>query len=132
VTEPQAAEDRLQWLREHTSAHPVIVAESDGEIIGWGALGSFRPRAAYARTAELSVYVHHDFHRRGIGRAITTDLISRAQALGYHALIGGCCSESTASIGLLERFGFTRVGHLTEVGRKFDRWLDVAFLQKLL
>src|SRR6476620_11959514 len=76
ITEPQSLEKRLQWLAEHSGNHPAIVVESNGDVIGWGALSAFRTRAAYARTAEVSVYVRHDFHRRGVGRAIMTDLIA--------------------------------------------------------
>jgi phosphinothricin acetyltransferase len=132
ITEPQPLEQRLLWLEEHSGNHPAVVVESNGEVIGWGALSSFRTRAAYAHTAEVSVYVRHDFHRRGVGRAMLTDLIARAKSLGHHVLIGGCCNESAASISLLESFGFSRVGTFHDVGRKFDRWLDVIFFELVL
>src|SRR5688572_2813595 len=93
LTEPLTLDERLAWLDEHSTAHPVTVAAADGSIVGWGALGTFRLRAAYSRTAELSVYVHHESHRRGIGREIVSDLLERGRALGYHAVVGGCCSE---------------------------------------
>jgi phosphinothricin acetyltransferase len=132
LTEPLTLEERLSWYDEHGEVHPVTVAVSNRSVVGWGALGTFRPRAAYRRTAELSVYVHHDWHRRGIGRAIVSDLLERAAALDYHALVGGCCSEAEPSIALLEALGFSRVAHFPEVGRKFDRWLDVVFVQRLV
>ena len=72
------------------------------------------------------------FVRRPLRRAILSDLIARARAAGHHVLLGVCCSDAVSSIGLLESFGFTRVGHFREVGRKFDRWLDVVFLQLVL
>jgi len=132
LTEPLTLERRLAWLDGRSQAHPVTVAEADGSVVGWGALEIFRSRPAYRHTAELSVYVHHERHRLGIGRAIVSDLIQRAIALGHHTLVGGCCSETTSAIALLEASGFTRVAHFREVGRKFDRWLDVVFLQRLL
>lgn len=131
-TEPLTLDERLAWLKQRSPAHPVTVAEIEGEIVGWGALDVFRSRPAYRHTAEFSVYVHHGRHRRGIGRAIMADLETRARSLRYHALVGGCCSESTAVIALLESLGYERVAHFREVGRKFDRWLDVVFLQRLL
>ncbi len=131
-TEPLTLEERLAWLENRSSAHPVTVAQADGGIAGWGALEVFRGRRAYRQTAEFSVYVHHAWHRRGIGRAIMADLVTRARSLQYHALVGGCCSESVAVIALLETLGFERVAHFREVGRKFDRWLDVVFLERLL
>lgn len=132
LTEPLTLEQRLAWLDGRSPAHPVTVAQIDGSVVGWGALEIFRSRPAYRHTAELSIYVHPEWHRRGIGRAILADLLTRARALGHHALVGGCCSESTAIIALLEASGFSRVAHFREVGRKFDRWLDVVFLQRLL
>lgn len=132
LTEPVTLEQRLAWLENRATVHPVTVAQVDGTIAGWGALDTFRSRPAYRHTTEFSVYVHHDWQRRGIGRAIVLDLIGRARALGHHALVGGCCSESTAVIALLEALDFSRVGHFPEVGYKFGRWLDVVFLQRIL
>lgn len=132
LTEPLTLEQRLAWLEGHSPAHPVIVAQADGLVAGWGSLEVFRARPAYRHTAEFSIYVHHERHRRGLGRALLADLVTRARALGYHTLVGGCCSESTAIIALLEASGFSRVARFREVGRKFDRWLDVVFLQRLL
>ena len=132
ITEPVSLEERLKWLEDRPPTHPAVVAEISRAVVGWGALGSFRTRAAYAQTVELSVYIHPDYHRRGIGRALTHELLGRARTLGLHAVVGGCCSESTASIALLQSFGFSQVGHFPQVGRKFDRWLDVVFFELLL
>jgi len=132
LTEPVTPEQRLAWFDGRSPAHPVIVAQSAGSVVGWGSLEVFRSRPAYRHSTELSLYVHHPWHNRGIGRALLADLVARARAIGHHALVGGCCSESTAVIALLERSGFSRVAHFPEVGRKFDRWLDVVFLQRLL
>lgn len=132
LTEPLTLEQRLAWLEGHSPAHPVIVAQADGLVAGWGSLEVFRARPAYRHTAEFSIYVHHERHRRGMGRALLAELVTRARSLGHHALVGGCCSESTGIIALLEASGFSRVAHFREVGRKFDRWLDVVFLQRLL
>jgi phosphinothricin acetyltransferase len=132
LTDPLTLEQRLAWLESRSQAHPVIVAEAEGSVVGWGSLEVFRSRPAYRHTAEFSIYVHPERHRRGFGRALLADLITRARALGHHTLVGGCCSESTAVIALLEASGFSRVAHFREVGRKFERWLDVVFLQRLL
>ena len=132
LTEPLTLEQRLAWLEGRSQDHPVVVAQADDSAVGWGSLEVFRGRPAYRHTVEFSIYVHHERHRRGVGRAILADLVTRARALGHHALVGGCCSESTAVIALLEASGFSRVAHFREVGRKFDRWLDVVFLQRLL
>lgn len=132
LTEPFTLEQRLAWLDSRSPAHPVTVAEVNGSVAGWAALGEFRSRPAYRHTTEFSVYVHPDHHRRGVGRALLADLTGRARAIGHHALVGGCCSESTGILALLEASGYKRVAHFPEVGRKFDRWLDVVFMQLLL
>ena len=132
ITEPQTLADRQEWLDGRASHHPVVVAHVAGRVIGWAALSTFRTREAYARTAELGVYVHRDYHRQGIGRLLVAELIGKARVAGLHVVVAGCCSESLASIALLEATGFRRVAHFHEVGFKFGRWLDVIFLERQL
>lgn len=132
LTEPQALDERYDWFDGRRASHPVLVAEIDRQIVGWAALSTFRVRPAYSHTAEVGVYVHHDFHRRGIGRRLIDDIVARGRDAGLHVIVGGCCSESTASLALLEACGFQRVAHFHEVGFKFGRWLDVIFLQRVL
>src|SRR5436190_1551573 len=127
--EPETLEARQAWFAAHPpDKYPVTIAELDGQVAGWGSLSKFRDRAAYDGTVEASVYIHHDQHRRGLGRALLIDLIDRARAVGFHTLIGGCSADQIASLRLQESLGFTRVAHFKEVGYKFDRWLDVIFL----
>jgi len=107
----------------------VTVAKVNGRIVGWGSLSAYHARSAYRYTVENSVYVDHAFHRCGIGAALLRDLIERARVLGYHAIIAGIDGDQTASIGLHAKFGFEQVGHLREVGFKFDCWLDVIYME---
>lgn len=131
--EPESLEGRQAWFAAHPSnKYPVTVAEVSGQVIGWGSLSKFRDRAAYDGTVEASVYIHHDHHRRGLGRAILLDLIDRAKRLGFHTLIGGASADQTASIALQESLGFQYVGRFREVGHKFNQWLDVVFMQLML
>ncbi|MCI0705447.1 MAG: N-acetyltransferase family protein [Planctomycetia bacterium] len=127
--DPETAEEREAWFRERSESHPVTVAELDGVVIGWAALSPWKSRCAYAKSAEASVYVHHEHHRRGVGRALLLDLIELAKKAKLHIIIGGACSEQTASIALQAALGFELVGTFHEVGRKFDRWLDVTYMQ---
>ena len=78
------------------------------------------------------MYIHHEHHRRGIGKALLLDLIDRAKAAGLHTVIGGACTTQTASLALQAALGFEVVGTFREVGRKFDRWLDVTHTQLVL
>ena len=127
--EAESIQRRLEWLRAHDDRHPVTVCSVDQDVVGWASITRWHPRPAYAHTAEVSVYIHHRWHRRGIGRSMLTDLIVRAKAIGFHVLIGGVCTEQVASLKLHQSLGFIEVARYTEVGRKFDRWLDVAYLQ---
>ncbi len=131
-TEPKTADDRRRWLVERESRHPVIVAEEAGAVVGWGAFSPYADRCAYEGTVELSVYVDPTHVRRGIGSTLARTLIERAPSLGVHVIIARICTENTASLALAERLGFTYVGTMHEVGRKFDRWLDVAILELVL
>lgn len=130
--EPETEEARREWFAGKGEKYSVVVADENGEIIGWGALSPFRTREGYRFTVEASVYVRHDRQRKGIGRAIMQDLIERARKLGYRVMIGGASAEQTASIRLQESMGFEKVAHFREIGHKFDQWLDVVFMQLLL
>ena len=129
---PEPMEGREKWFADHGPRHPVIVAEMDGRIVGWGSLSAYHVRSAYRHTVENSVYVHHEFHRRGIGSVILADLIERARAIGHRAIIAGIDGDQQASVKLHEKFGFERVGHLKELGFKFGRWLDVIYMELLV
>ena len=80
-TEPSTDAERLAWFRERGPKHPITVAERHGQIVGWGSLSHFHPRAAYQHTVEDSVYVRHDCHRQGLGRTLLLDLIAGADDL---------------------------------------------------
>lgn len=131
--EPETLEARTAWFEQHPpDTHPITVAAIENEVVGWGALSPFHPRAAYGHTVEASVYLRHDVHRRGIGKALLLDLIARARAAGHHTLIGGASADQTASLALQDSLGFVRVAHLQEVGFKFGHWLDVIYSQLML
>jgi L-amino acid N-acyltransferase len=130
--EDESKEERIEELRTRPDNQPLIVLEAGGEIVAWGALSPFQSRCAYRETIELTVYVRHDCHRRGYGRAIVGDLLKRAISLGYHSVLAVSCEESVGSIGLLKSLGFEQAGQLREVGSKFGRRLDVVYLQLML
>lgn len=130
--EPDTAAERVEWFADRSPAHPVTVAELGGAVVGWAALSAWKSRCAYAHSVEASVYVRHDLHRRGVGRALLLDLITRARAAGHRTVIGGACTEHAASLALQAAVGFEPVGRFRAVGHKFGRWLDVAYMQLLL
>jgi L-amino acid N-acyltransferase YncA len=131
-TEPKTAEEHAAWLAEHGDEYPVVVAERGGAVAGWGSLSRWASRCAWRHTVEVSIYVDSDARGSGLGSAIMADLLRRAEALGHHALIGQVVAENEASIALSERHGFERVGLMREVGRKFDRWLDLVLMERIV
>ena len=111
---------------------PVIIAEYNGKLVGFGMYSEFRFREAYKFTVEHSVYVSPNEMGKGIGKMIMAQLIVLAKAQGFHTMIGVIDSENKSSITFHEQFGFKTVGIIKESGYKFDRWLDSVFMQLLL
>lgn len=130
---PRTLDQQLSWLADHAGVHPAVVAlDSDGAVAGFGSLSPYRPRPAYATTVEDSVYVAETARGHGIGKAILTELMRLGREHGFHSVIGRIVGHNEVSIGLHRACGFTEVGVEREVGRKFNRWLDVVVMQLLL
>lgn len=117
------------WEQKCEASHPVIVAEVEGQVAGFATYGVFRARAAYRTTMEHSVYVHSTFRGSGLGKMLLEHIIDKARNNHVHVLIGGIDADNTLSIALHERFGFRIAGRLHEVAHKFDRWLDLVFME---
>lgn len=111
---------------------PVIVAEVDGQVVGFGMYSEFRFREAYKFTVEHSVYVANDYHGKGIGNVLLVELIALAKAQKLHTMIAVIDSENQGSVLFHEKFGFKTVGIIKESGYKFDRWLHSVFMQLIL
>lgn len=131
-TEPKTVEDREAWLRSHDDRHPVLVAELDGEVVGWACLTRWSDRPAYDDTAETSCFVASRHRGRGIGRRLKEAIIEEARRLRFHTILARVAEESRASLHLNESLGFVLVGTMKEVGCKFGRRLSVHLLQKML
>jgi L-amino acid N-acyltransferase YncA len=129
--EPIAMAERQQWFASHGPRHPIWVATDGALVIGWGSLSTFNARGGYRHTVEDSVYVHPEHGRRGAGRALLTRLMSDAQALGHHAVLGIIDAENAVSVALHKQFGFEVVALLSQVGHKFGRWRDVVYMQRV-
>lgn len=129
---PRSSQEQRAWLADRSGAFTAIVALEDGDVVGFGSLSPYKERAAYRTTVEDSVYVRRDRHGRGIGRLLVTGLLDTAAAHGFHAVMARIEAGGTASRALHEACGFQLVGVEREVGRKFNRWLDVALMQCLL
>lgn len=118
------------WLAERRAAGlPVLVAEVGGQVAGYVTYSAFRPHPGYRHTVEHSVYVAPAFRGQGVARSLMDALVAHARADGVHVMMAGICSTNAGSIALHERLGFSVVGVLPEVGRKFDRWLDLTLMR---
>jgi phosphinothricin acetyltransferase len=129
---PRSLEEQRDWIEARSGAMAVVVAETDGEIVGFAALSPYRSRPAYSTTVEDSVYVRHDQRGSGVGRALLAELVEVAAARGFHTMMARIVGGHDASIGLHSSLGFEMVGIEKEVGRKFGRWLDVVLMQRML
>lgn len=131
--EPQSIEVQMAWFEnKHAHGFPVIVAEYENNVIGYGAYGTFREKTGYQYTVEHSVYVAQNFTGKGIGKLLLTELIRLAKAQGMRTMIGGIDANNADSIAFHKKFGFMECGIIKDAAFKFDRWLDLLFMQLLL
>ena len=112
--------------------HGFFVAQSDAGIVGFATYGQFRGGVGYAHTMEHTVQLHPDHFGAGVGRAIIVHTLEHAKAQGAHSMFAGVSSRNPAGVQFHERLGFEKITTLREVGRKFDQWLDLVFMQKML
>jgi L-amino acid N-acyltransferase YncA len=131
MTDPATLEDRLAWWRARTAqGYPVLVSRDARGICGFATFGDFRSWPGYRFTVEHSVHVRADCRGQGVGAALVAALFPLAAALGKHMMVAGIDAANEGSIRFHERLGFERGGVLREVGWKFDRWLDLVFMQR--
>jgi L-amino acid N-acyltransferase len=131
--EPHTLAMRTAWYEERKQqGYPVFVAVEDGVVLGFSSIGPFRPWPGYNRTVENSIYVASHARGRGVGKLLLPPLITAAKQMGLHAIVAGIDAENEASITLHKKFGFEEVAHFKEVGWKFNRWLDLKFLELIV
>jgi len=111
---------------------PFLVAEIDGEVVGYAYATQFRDRPAYAHTCENSIYVHHQCVGLGIGRQLLEQLIAAARDAGFRQMIGVIGGGEPASVALHRACGFGEAGRMRSVGFKFGKWLDTVYVQRSL
>jgi phosphinothricin acetyltransferase len=131
-TELLSLEDRYEWFNNRTSDLPVVVAEVSGRIVGYAALNRWSDRRAYDISAELSLYIVSQNRGLGIGKALNSYILEIAKSTNLYTLILRITSDNEASLKLARCSGFSDVGVLRRCGKKFDRVLDVVYMQKIL
>ncbi len=130
---PRALDAQATWYgTQRAQDLPVLVAVEAGEVAGFASYGPFRSRPAYLHTVENSIYVAPGKRGRGIGAQLLGPLVETARGRGLHAMVAAIDADNDASLRLHRRFGFEQVGHLRQVGWKFQRWLDLVLLERLL
>ena len=129
---PRTLDEQRDYIAGRSGAFCVLVAVDDGEIVGFAAISAYKERAAYRTTVENAVYVHRGHHGKGIGKLLLSELVAVTQSHGFHSMIARIESSNTASIALHKACGYEVIGVETEVGRKFNRWLDVTAMQRML
>ena len=129
---PRSLHEQRAWLAARSGAHSVLVAEDDGQVVGFASLSPWKERPAYSTSVEDSVYIHRDHQGRGVGKLLLGRLLDTARASGFHAVFARIVGGHEASIALHAGLGFEVIGTEREVGRKFGQWLDVVVMERLL
>jgi phosphinothricin acetyltransferase len=129
---PGEAEMAERFGKLSTLKHPLIIAEQDGQAVGYAYASFYRPRAAYRFTCEDSIYLSKEVVGQGIGGKLLDELMAQSKAAGFRQMIAVITAERANSVRLHEKAGFRHVGRYEAVGYKFDRWLDIVHMQKAL
>lgn len=131
--QPHTLEMRKQWFdTKRQQGIPVWLVEEEGKVLGFGTYGPFRAWAAYQYSVENSIYVEAEARGKGVGSMLLAAIIEEAGRQGMHTMLAGIDASNEVSIALHRKFGFEQVALFREVGWKFDRWLDLVFLQLML
>jgi len=131
-----SADEIATWFARQVDANnPVFVADDGGDVVGYTCWSAFRggPRfPGYRHTAELTIHVRGDQNGRGVGRALMEALVAEAAARDIHVLVAGIDADNVESIAFHDALGFIEVARMKEVGYKFDRWLDLVLMQRMV
>lgn len=130
--QPIAMEEMAGLLFSGLERFPSYVIEEAGEVVGYVMMNRYKPREAYDKTAEVTLYLHPGAVGRGLGHLALDFIEETASGHGFHALLGVITAENSSSIALFEKHGYFRCALFKEVGEKFGRILDVAVYEKLL
>lgn len=127
--EPLGLEEIEARINKITAVYPFLVAEENGEILGYTHAARFKLRQAYEHTSEVLIYVKSDAKKRGVGTALYMDLFDQLEEMNIHVMIAGIALPNDSSVKFHERLGFTKAAHFKEIGYKLGRWFDVGYWQ---
>ncbi len=127
---PRSLEQQTEWYENKcSSGFPIFVGDVSGKVAAYASYGPFRQWFCYRYTVEVGLHVSKEFRGRGIGKEMLAHIIADAKEREFHSMISGIDKENIASIRLHEKFDFIKVAELPQVGFKFNRWLDLIFMQ---
>ncbi len=129
---PRTEAEQREWISDRSGGLAVLVAEIDESVVGFASLSFYRDRPGYRTSVEDSIYIHRHHHGEGVGSALLNALVGVAEKHGFHTVLARIVGPQEASVALHQRCGFEMVGIERQVGRKFNRWHDVALMQRLL
>ena len=130
---PHTLAQREEWFDYFTGRnYPILVADTDGVIVGWGSLGPHQERMGFRFTGAVAVYVKERSRRQGIGGRLMEALLKAGRARQLHVLLATIDAANKPSLQLHARHGFTKAGMFSEAGCKFGEWRDVVYLQRKL
>lgn len=132
ATDPVPPQEMVSLLASASERFPWVVWEDEGRVLGYAAASEWKSRCAYQFSVETTIYLDPGAVGRGIGTRLYRDLLGRVKSAGHHSALGGIALPNPGSVALHEKLGFVKVGHLKEVGWKFERWVDVGYWQKML
>jgi L-amino acid N-acyltransferase YncA len=129
---PVSTDEMARRITDIGGRYPWLVYEYDGAVAGWAYATEWKTRSAYRFSVETTIYLADSHRGRGTGTALYEALIAELKARKLHTAIGVIALPNASSIALHEKLGFAKIGHVAEVGRKFDRWVDVGYWQLIL
>jgi phosphinothricin acetyltransferase len=131
-TELRTPEERARWLTERDPRYVVLVAELDGQVVGWAALSPYSSRACYRGVADHSIYIARAARGRGVGRRLLGALIAAAEREGFWKLTSRLFPFNEASLALHRRLGFREVGINQKHAKLDGQWLDTVTIERLI
>ena len=133
---PETLRERMSWYRaQQRAGYPVLVVELAGRVVGFASYASFRGAGkwpGYRYTVEHTIHIDQDHWGRGLGRLLLEALVEHARGAGIHVMVAAVDAANVESVAFHERLDFEVVARMSEVGRKFDRWLDLILMQRIL
>jgi len=126
---PLSIEQYTKKVMRISDEFPFLVYIDNTEIVGFAYASNWRQKPAYNHTVESTIYTKNSAQKRQIGTKLYLELLQQLKVKGYKTVIGGISLPNEPSVKFHEKFGYEKVGHFSKVGKKFDKWVDVAFWQ---